>query len=182
MDRPEGVCATHTSSANNTISHCAAEADPYVPQLARASAADREKAQQLFDVVMQFCASHPDVESLHSAGYRPVHAGATHWQKIGARPGFRPNDPRVAVVDDQGKIVGVMYGGGSEGFPPLGSIPRPHVHMVGGNEMLHVWCTPDSLTDAFTTRSPETVQRMAHNRSARSAHSAHMTDSAHSTH
>ncbi|MGH8905243.1 MAG: hypothetical protein ACRD0K_01670 [Egibacteraceae bacterium] len=153
--RVAAPCPTHVSAAGNTISHCAASADPYVPNLAAASPDDLAKAQALFDVVLRFCAGHPTTQHLSSARYRPVRPGATHWVSADARPGFNPVAPRAAVVDEQGKVLGVMYGGGRSGFPPLGSIPRPHAHGAGSNEMLHVWCTPGSLEQAFTTRRPD---------------------------
>lgn len=150
-----GSCATHRSPTNNTISHCAASVDEYTPNLAAATPDDLSRAQRLFGEVMQFCRSHPTAESLRRAGYQPVHAGASHWSAGWRHPGFDPNSPRAVVTNKEGKVIGVLFNGERDGFPYLGSIPRPHVHGVGHNEMLHVWCTSDSLAQAFTTRNPE---------------------------
>ena len=153
----QGACPTHTSSTGTTISHCSAAEDPYVPDIAAATPEDLTRAQQLFDVVMAFCASHAMVDDLRWDGYYPVHSGASHWRlgKTWTRAEFDPNHPRMAVIDRQGRVIGVMFAD-QDGFPYLGSIPRPHIHEAGGNEMLHVWCTPDSLQQAFATRKPTT--------------------------
>lgn len=152
MRGANGQCPTHVSSTGNEISHCGAGADPYLPDIDSASADDINQAQQLLSGVMQFCRSHPNLESIRRAGYQPVRQAAMHWS--GGPHGVDPSHPRMAVVNTDGQIVGVVFTGGPSALPPLGSIPRPHQHAPGRSEMLHVWCTAESLETAFATRKP----------------------------
>ena len=120
----------------------------YVPNIARASAADRSMARKLLAGVNDFCRTN-SVAAVVST-WRPGlsnSAGPTHFFNPDRSRGLDPANPRAALVYD-GRLGGVMFTGSP--LPPLGSIPRAHTHEVGSTvEMVHVYCT-DSLKEAFT--------------------------------
>lgn len=152
-------CATFVSDAGNNVTRCAASADPYRPNLEAATQRDLRLAKELHQATMDWCAAHPNTASLSRDGYRPVRPGATHWGLPfeALRGEFVAGKPKMAVVRD-GEVIGVVYTA-KDGFPYLGSIPRPHQHHPGVPEMLHVWCSED-LATAFTTRPPHLVHTM----------------------
>jgi len=120
----------------------------YIPDIAAASAADRTKAQQLFDGVNRFCRTHSAAALMST--WRPGlsnPAEPTHFFNPEPSRGLDPANPRAALVDD-GRLSGVMFTG--RPLPALGSIPRAHSHDVSSPvEMVHVYCTT-SLKEAFT--------------------------------
>jgi len=119
----------------------------YVPKLARASAADRAKAQRLLNGVNRFCRTHSAAGL--TANWRPGRnlSSPTHYFNPRPSRGLRPASPRAALIY-HGELGGVMFTGVP--LPSLGSIPRAHSHdMSRPIEMLHVYCTRN-LKDAFT--------------------------------
>jgi len=123
----------------------------YVPRIARASARDRAKAENLLDRVREFCSTHSaaDIKKRWRPG-ADIPSKSNHY--FNPRPskrsaGLHPSRPRAALIYD-GRLRGVMFVG--KPLPSLGSIPRPHTHQMDEPvEMLHVYCTRD-LKDAFT--------------------------------
>ncbi len=121
----------------------------YVPNIAAASARDRARSQRLLDGVNAFCRAHTaaQIKSKWRPGLSKT-TRQTHWFNPSPKSwGLNPNYPRAVLVY-KGRIGGVMFSGSP--LPHLGSIPRPHSHMMDSPmEMLHVYCTP-SLKEAFT--------------------------------
>jgi hypothetical protein len=133
----------------NTVELVISRDSTYIPDVAGASPKDRAKAQELLDGVNDFCAT------------RSLEEVEQDWRPGGSNPsqpthffnpdryarGLDPANPKAALVFD-GELAGVMFTG--RPLPPLGSIPRAHIHDLSMPvEMLHVYCTPD-LSEAFT--------------------------------
>lgn len=121
----------------------------YVPDVAGASARDRSRARELLEGVNAFCRdSSAEVlaRTWWPGSMNP--ANPTHLFNPDPRSrGLNPAKPRAALVYD-GKLSGVMFTGVP--LPPLGSIPRAHIHDGDESvEMLHVYCN-ETLKDAFT--------------------------------
>jgi len=154
-----------TGKGGATVSHCAPANDPYVPNVAAASPADRAKAQRLLDQALAWCRSariSGQTMTSNAGRYTPSSFNH-HWAH---RPDFRleftpgwAGRPKMAVLNG-GKLVGAFYVvGKARGFPlaQLGTIPRPHVHGAQDNEMLHIWTGPACNADlrtAFTAKGP----------------------------
>jgi hypothetical protein len=124
-------------------------ASTYVPDIAGASARDRAMASELLDGVNAFCRSNSAEALARTWWPGSTNPGdPTHLFNPGPRSrGLNPANPRAALVYD-GELRGVMFTGIP--LPPLGSIPRAHIHHGDQSvEMLHVYCN-ETLKDAFT--------------------------------
>lgn len=124
-------------------------ASTYVPDIAGASARDRSMARELLHGVNAFCRS-TSAEALARTWWPGSTNPDNPTHLFNPEPrsrGLHPANPRAALVYD-GELRGVMFTGMP--LPPLGSIPRAHIHHGDeAVEMLHVYCY-ENLKDAFT--------------------------------
>ena len=144
----------------NKVEIVAPYGSTYVPDVRRATAADRAQARTLLTGVNQFCSSHSAAE-LQSAWRPGSHPDEpTHFFNPDKRSrGLDAGNPRAALIYDN-TLGGVMLSGAP--LPSLGSIPRAHSHDESDPvEMLHVYCTAN-LQDAFTPNRLLGVEADAH--------------------
>jgi hypothetical protein len=143
-------CPTHVDSRNgNLVSHCGANADSYVPDLANASTEDLRLAVAYQEATLDFCRSD------HSGYSRDTQGQHIRNPSIAEPDVLTPEaaaTPRAAVVNSQGEVVGAFYN--SIPMPNLGSVPRAHQHHGRPKVMLHIWCSTE-LTEAFQTKHLE---------------------------
>jgi hypothetical protein len=144
----------------NNIELVAPYGSTYVPDVRRATTADRERARTLLTGVNEFCSRHSaaELQSAWRPGSDPDEP--THFFNPDKRSrGLDAANPRAALIYD-GQVGGVMLSGAP--LPLLGSIPRAHSHDESDPvEMLHVYCTAD-LQDAFTPNRLLGVEADAH--------------------
>jgi hypothetical protein len=173
-DRPPSDCPAHSRTASNdgsahahgdssqhdpaevmvgascnTVELVSPDSSTYVPDVAGASSADRAKARNLLDGVNEFCATHSlaQVEQEWRPGLANPSQPSHFFNPDRYARGLDPASPRAALVIDN-ELAGVVFTG--RPLPPLGSIPRPHIHDPAMRvEMLHVYCTPN-MKEAFT--------------------------------
>jgi hypothetical protein len=139
-----------TDTSCNTVELVEPNRSRYIPDVASATVHDREQAQALLDGVNAFCRTHSTAElkAAHWWGGTVNPSQPTHvFNPDPTSRGLDPANPRAALIY-HGQLGGVMFTG--EPLPPLGSIPRAHIHDISMPvEMVHVYCTPN-LRDAFT--------------------------------